>query len=101
MKLETKIAIALLILVIVDVLSTWFFVVRLNRFTESQPLGFNFFTVAIAIFCSLGLLFISTKVDEWQIKLRMVVLTSLAVALSWRLCVIIDNLFLVLNHFPY
>ena len=101
MKLETKIAIALLILVMVDVLSTWLFVVRLNRFIELQSLGFNFFTVAIAIFCSLGLLFISTKVDEWQIKLRMVVLTSLAVALSWRLCVIIDNLFLVLNHFPY
>ena len=98
MILETKLAIILTLLVIFDAISSWIFIIELGWFAERNPLGLNGFSIIIALLACFALIWVCSKINESNIYTRMGVLMALAIAFSWRLCGIIINLSLILNH---
>jgi len=92
-------SIILFLLVLVDVFSTWYFVVFLGSFEESNPLGFNVFTVSVSLIASSVLVWASTKIGRDDNIFSSIDdnIFSLAVGIVilWRLYIILSNFFML------
>ena len=85
-------SIILFLLVLVDVFSTWYFVVFLGSFEEGNPLGLNVI-VSVSLIASSTLVWVSTKID----KDDKIFSLAVGIAILWRLYIVLSN-FLMLAH---